>query len=44
MRIGRVSDEIVLFSGGAFWSYQRSPVGGYVINKARKEAAFNMAV
>ena len=40
----RVSDEIVLFSGGAFWSYQQSPVGVYVINKARNEAKLNMAV
>ena len=40
----RVSDEIVLFSGGAFWSYQQSPVEVYVINKARNEAKLNMAV
>ena len=40
----RVSDEIVLFSRGAFWSYQQSPVGVYVINKARNEAKLNMAV
>ena len=40
----RVSDEIVLFSRGAFWSYQQSPVGMYVINKARNEAKLNMAV